>query len=112
MEQSQPNATSPAFGRSGAIQSWVGHAFLLRLPLQQQTILCGLRLIARPLETNGHLVVMVTDAADERLEGFAEQFRAIITQIGDDPREPPEMIQGRGPAPPPPSGRNMRGPWG
>lgn len=111
-EQLKPAATSPPFGRCDAIQTWVGQAFILRLRPQQQVIVCGLRLVARPPQTNGRLVVIVADAAETRLDGFTTQCDAVLAEVGDDPREPPEHQQGRAPAPPPPGGTNRRGPWG
>lgn len=108
-ENERPNIVS-APHRPGTIETWVGHSFLLRS--QPNNLLCGLRIIERPPHMNGHLVVLVTDAAEERLEGFAEQCRQILGQLRDDQREPPEQTQGRGAAPPPPNSRNCRGPWG
>lgn len=86
-------------------------AFVLRAMPQQSIPLCGLKITARPYETEGHLLLMLMPLQAQAAD-VLQQAGRVMSSLPADSREPTAQTQGGKPAPPPPGGKNIRGPFG
>lgn len=89
------------------VETHINQTFVLRAVPQQAVALCGVKILARPYETDGHLLLMVLPAAaEERV--VLQQAGRVLASLREDRRETAAQPQGGKPAPPPPGWRNRR----
>lgn len=109
-ERTMPSLLARAGGWQWC-QTHSNQTFVLRAYPQQQVALCGFKITARPYETEGHLLAMVVPS-NAGVEQVLQWSARVVASLPEDQREQTPQTQGGAPAPPPPGGRNMRGPWG
>jgi len=98
-------------GEHAWCETYLNQTFVVRAYPKQQLALCGIKITGRPYDTSGKSLVLLVPKSVDTSELFAWCHK-ILASLPEDSREPPEQTQGGRPAPPPPSSKNKRGPWG
>lgn len=94
-------------GRWHWTETHMNQTFVLRAFPQQSIALCGIKILCRPYETDGHLVLMIMPLPIDGRD-LLQQAGRVTASLPEDKREQAAQPQGGKPAPPPPGWRNHR----